>query len=329
MLTLPVIDVSPLLGNNEDEWKATAQTIGKACKEVGFFYVTGHGVSETLQLQLEELSHQFFKQDLAKKLEIKMAKGGRAWRGFFPVGQELTSNIPDIKEGIYFGEELSESHPLVIQKTPLHGPNLFPTELESFKSVVLQYMNEVTRLGHALMKGLSLSLGLPASYFNQHYTQNPLILFRIFHYPPTTATSENTMQWGVGEHTDYGVLTILKQDDNGGLQVKSKDTWIDAHPIPNTFVCNIGDMLERMTKGLYVSTPHRVKNISQKSRLSFPLFFDPNFFSEVLPLPIETQISSIQQQRWDNANVHEYQGTYGNYLMQKVSKVFPELKGEL
>jgi isopenicillin N synthase-like dioxygenase len=327
--TLPIIDVRPLLEDNEADWQIVADAIGNACREFGFFYVKGHGVDEDLQNQLEALSHQFFRLEMQEKLQIEMAKGGSAWRGYFSVGEELTSNIPDQKEGIYFGTELSNQHPLVVGKTPMHGPNLFPLKPDGFKKVVLDYMDAVTKLGHALMKGLSLSLGLPAAYFDENYTRDPLILFRIFHYPAVEFTSENAHLWGVGEHTDYGVLTILKQDEIGGLQVKSNHEWIEAPPIPNTFICNIGDMLERMTKGLYISTPHRVKNTSQKSRLSFPLFFDPNYFSEVLPLPIEAQLDLGQQKRWDNANVHEYKGTYGHYLLQKVSKVFPQLVGKI
>src|SRR5207247_6938094 len=90
--------------------------------------------------------------------------------------------------------------------------------------------------------------------------------------------------WGVGEHTDYGLLTILLQDDAGGLEVRSRSRWIPAPPVPGSFVCNIGDMLDRMTRGLYRSTPHRVRNPAPRDRLSFPFFFDPSFFARVRPI---------------------------------------------
>ena len=99
------------------------------------------------------------------------------------------------------------------------------------------------------------------TYFADRYTRDPLILFRIFNYPYSPDRAADQERWGVGEHTDYGVLTILRQDDTGGLQVKSRRRWIDAPPIPGTFVCNIGDMLDRMTRGLYRSTPHRVRQL--------------------------------------------------------------------
>ncbi|MBM4254207.1 MAG: isopenicillin N synthase family oxygenase, partial [Deltaproteobacteria bacterium] len=132
--------------------------------------------------------------------------------------------------------------------------------------------------------------------------------------------------WGVGEHTDYGLLTILKQDDCGGLEIKRQGQWIHAPYEPNTFVCNMGDMLERMTGGLYRSTLHRVRNVSGRHRYSFPLFFDPGFDVQVGLLPGCSIIEEPAQSRWDLRSVHAFQGTYGDYLLDKVSKVFPQLK---
>jgi isopenicillin N synthase-like dioxygenase len=135
------------------------------------------------------------------------------------------------------------------------------------------------------------------------------------------------MPWGVGEHTDYGLLTILRQDDTGGLQVKSRSGWVDARPIPGIFTCNIGDMLDRLTHGIYRSTPHRVINTSKRNRLSFPFFFDPNFDAQIQPIQgLEHQAPDDFRERWDQASVHRFSGTYGDYLLSKVSKVFPELR---
>lgn len=301
---LPIINISALTGDKADR-RSAAEQIRKACCDCGFFYVTGHGVDKALQERLETLSRQFFAQPLETKLEIRMALGGRVWRGYFPVGDELTSGQPDLKEGIYFGAELGQDHPLVRAGTPMHGANLFPANIPLFRETVLDYMAEMTRLGHALMAGIALSLGLEESYFADSYTADPLTLFRIFNYPAGSQAG-----WGVGEHTDYGILTILKQDDLGGLQVKSKvgwpnSEWIDAPPVPGSFVCNIGDMLDRMTGGLYRSTPHRVRNQSSRDRLSFPFFFDPNFNAEVKAIPMGIQINDDSQERWDNASLNQ------------------------
>lgn len=332
---IPIIDMHSLVAESGSfpaktlhERHAVAAQIGQACHETGFFYIVGHGVDEGLQPRLEQLSRQFFAQDLKTKLEICMERGGRAWRGYFPVGGELTSGKPDLKEGIYFGAELDEEHPLVLSGVPMHGSNLFPSNIPQFRETVLDYLAAMTQLGHALMAGIALSLGLEESYFFDRYTADPLILFRIFNYPYTPAPTNGEQQWGVGEHTDYGLLTILKQDDSGGLQVKSKSGWIDAPPVPGSFVCNIGDMLDRLTGGWYRSTPHRVRNLSQSDRLSFPFFFDPNFNAQVRAIELDWAkvIHDDTNQRWDRASVHEFHGTYGDYVLSKVSKVFPQLR---
>jgi isopenicillin N synthase-like dioxygenase len=325
---IPVIHIHSLM-SGADERHEVARQIATACRDYGFFYITGHGVDETLQQKLEAVSREFFAQRLDEKLSIRMALGGRAWRGYFPVGNELTSGKADLKEGIYFGAELSEAHPSVKARLPMHGRNLFPANLPAMRETVLEYMNAMTRLGHYLMQGIALSLELEESYFARRYTAEPLTLFRIFNYPPDTSSRQDDPSWGVGEHTDYGVLTILKQDHSGGLQVKSRSRWIDAIPLENTFVCNIGDMLDKMTGGLYRSTPHRVKNPQAHNRLSFPFFFDPNFNALVKPIDLSIKVRDDKDERWDKASVHEFSGTYGDYLLNKVSKVFPQLQKEI
>jgi isopenicillin N synthase-like dioxygenase len=320
-----VIDISGLVNGRDSA--PVAEEIGLACRECGFFYVVGNGVETSLQERLETLSRQFFAQPLEEKMSIRMELGGSAWRGYFPVGGELTSGKPDLKEGIYFGAELAEDHPLVRDATPLHGRNLFPANMPEFREVVLAYIEAMTRLGHTLMSGIALSLRLPASYFEDRYTADPLVLFRIFNYPPDVAPPDHEQRWGVGEHTDYGLLTMLKQDDAGGLEVKSQGQWIPAPPIPGSFICNIGDMLDRMTAGRYRSTPHRVKNVARRDRLSFPFFFDPNWFARVGPIemPDDRLVAADREERWDRTSVHEFGGTYGDYVTAKVSKVFPQL----
>jgi isopenicillin N synthase-like dioxygenase len=325
---VPVVDVAPLVSRTAERVR-TARQIGAACRESGFFYVVNHGVDESLCRQLESLSREFFAQSETQKMQIAMSRGGRAWRGYFPVGGELTSGQPDRKEGLYFGSELGAEHPAVRAGTPLHGPNLFPSN-PGFRETVLRYLDSLTELGHALMSGISLGLGLDEQYFRQHYyVGDPLILFRIFNYP--RAMQGSGAGWGVGEHTDYGLLTILRQDETGGLQVKSRSRWIDAPPMRGSFLCNIGDMLERLTRGIYRSTPHRVLNTSPRDRLSFPFFFDPSFDARMLPIEglVNDALTDDSGERWDHASVHEFSGTYGDYLLAKVSKVFPELRNEV
>src|SRR5689334_7553729 len=251
-----------------------------------------------------------------------MAHGGRAWRGWFPVGGELTSGVPDRKEGIYFGAELGSDHPRVRAATPLHGTNLFPARPSAFAGAVLAYLDAMTALASSLMRAIATALGVDPAWYDETITDDPVILFRIFHYPPLPA-GDNA--WSVGEHTDYGLLTILMQDDTGGLQVRGPSGWVDVAPEPDAFVCNIGDMLERMTRGQYRSTPHRVRNTSDRDRYSFPFFFDPGWDARVQPIPNLEPVRTDAPARWDNADPHAFGGTYGEYLLAKVSKVFPDL----
>lgn len=327
---LPVIDMAPLFGRDAKARTVVAQEIQAACRDSGFFYILGHAVGEPVLADLDAASRRFFALPQDAKMEIAMAKGGAAWRGYFPVGGELTSGRPDIKEGLYFGSELPADHPRVAAGWPLHGANLWPRQVPGLRPAVEAYMAATTRAAHALLQGVALSLDLEAGYFAEHYTAEPTILFRIFHYPaPSPEEAEDPDTWGVGEHSDYGLLTLLAQDRLGGLQVKTPRGWIDAPPLPGTLVCNIGDMLDRLTGGWFVSTPHRVRNSSGKDRLSFPLFFDPDFAAEMRPLPARSGLTASGTQaaadRWDGANLEAFEGTYGDYLLGKVSKVFPAL----
>jgi isopenicillin N synthase-like dioxygenase len=320
---LPVIDVGPLVGGGPaGAADAIAGQIEAACRDRGFFYVTGHGVPTGLLAELADASAEFFSLPLADKLEIAMERGGRAWRGYFPVGAELTSGRPDLKEGLYFGTELPDDDPRVLAGLPLHGRNLFPRQVPRLRRLVLAYLEALTTAGQAVLAGVALSLGLEATYFAAGYAADPTILFRVFHYPSSPPDDES---WGVGEHTDYGLLTLLAQDDSGGLQVAAPEGWIDAPPISRTLVCNIGDMLDRLTAGWYKSTPHRVRNLSGHGRLSFPFFLDPGFAAEVPPLPDRAAAADDGSRRWDGQDLRAFTGTYGDYLLGKVSKVFPQL----
>jgi isopenicillin N synthase-like dioxygenase len=331
MTEVPLIDIAPLVGDPagpvSDAGRAAAAQIDEACRTVGFFSIVGHGVAPELRDELDRSAREFFALPDEEKAAIAMARGGRAWRGWFPVGGELTSGVPDLKEGIYFGTELPPDDPRVVDGRPLHGANLFPERPAALRAAVLTYLEELTRLGQAVLGGMAIGLGLPRTWFVEHLTADPIVLFRIFHYPPASPADE---RWGVGEHTDYGLLTLLGQDGNGGLQVRSPTGWVDVDPSPDAFVCNIGDMLERLTGGRYRSTPHRARNTAGVDRLSFPFFLDPSWDAEVDRLPIvERPTDEGAAARWDGTSVHGFTGTYGDYLLGKVSKVFPVLAAQV
>lgn len=320
---IPVIDL-------REPADAVARAVHAACRQHGFFYVVGHDIDEALGRRLEELSHRFFALPEPAKARFAMALGGPAWRGWFPLGGELTSGRPDWKEGLYLGSDLPPEHPRVKAGVPLHGANLLPPEdlLPGFAPTVRQWIAEVTALGQRVLEAIARSLGLPPHWFRERWTADPLVLFRIFLYPSRPVPEGVDAQWGVGEHTDYGLLTLLRQDDVGGLQVKMPAGWTDAPPVPGSFVCNIGDMLDRATGGHYRSTPHRVAiNRSGRDRLSFPLFLDPDFDARIEPIrPPEVDDRAT---RWDGASVHAFDGRYGDYVLAKVGRVFPALRTQV
>ena len=321
MKQLPIVDLSASASARGAA--DLAAEVDAACRESGFFYVVGHGVAPDLVGRVEGNACDFFARPETDKAKIAMRYGGRAWRGWFPLGGELTSGRPDNKEGLYLGEELGADDPRVAAGWPMHGPNQWPEAAPGLRPAVDAFFEGAQAAAAAVMAGVSLSLGLDVGYFARSYLQRPTLLFRIFRYPPTPPS-----EWGVGEHTDYGLLTLLAQDEIGGLQVKSQGAWIDVAPVPGALVCNIGDMLERLTGGRFVSTPHRVVNRSGRVRLSFPFFYDPDFEAIMTPVP-GSPASARSGERWDAADVHAVGGAYRDYLLAKVGRVFPALRGEV
>jgi isopenicillin N synthase-like dioxygenase len=329
--TLPIIDVGSLRRDSRDLARIGA-ALDRACCEFGFFYITGHGIDPALSARMMTLAREFFASPLELKMAIAMAHGGRAWRGYFPVDGELTSGRPDRKEGIYFGTQLGPDDPRVRAGVPLHGMNLYPA-LPGFRDTLLTYIDEVTAVGQLLLRGIAVGLGLAPDYFQERYTHDPTVLFRIFNYPPSTASADEN-ELGVGEHTDYGLLTLLRQDEVAGLQIWHHDRWLPAPPVPDSFVCNVGDMLERLTAGRYVSALHRVRNASTQDRISMPLFLDPGFDAVLQPIevlaPDPTAAGRRRRgRRWDGTDLATVSGTYGDYLLNKVSKVFPQLRAKV
>ncbi len=323
--SVPVVDLRAIDGGSNDHSSdGELGALDRACREVGFFGVVGHGVDPNLRDRLLDAARRFFALDEGTKAHIAMERAGRAWRGWFPLGGELTSGQPDQKEGIYFGAEHAPDHPRVRAGERLHGRNLFPVAPAELRPLVLEWLDEMRRVADEVMAALAMALGLPAGWFADHLTADPTVLFRIFHYP---GLEPDDLRWSVGEHTDYGLLTLLVQDGNDGLEVRRTDgAWIAVDPDPDVIVCNLGDMLERLTGGRYRSTPHRVRNLGARGRISLPYFFDPSWDATVPTLPLaENGTGQTADSRWDDEDPQAWEGTYGEYLTSRVVRVFPHL----
>lgn len=338
---LPVIDLAAYYttGPWSPEAQCAIQAIHAAASTWGFFLLTSTTVSPRTQSSLLSISRDFFDLPLEAKMALDVSSGGIAWRGYMPLGGEHTHARVDWKEGLYVGPEHADNHPLA--GLPLHGKNQFPDQvLPSMRDVVLEYVEQVTELGKILTDVFSLGMGLREDELRKRLLEpEPVVLFRCFKYAPVEEkaveeSKENGEEsFGIGEHTDFGYLTILMVD-SPGLQILSpSDKWVDIPFVENSFVVNVGDMFDQLTHGRYRSRPHRVRRpaLGSAPRFSFPSFFDFAWDAEMkrLPLdhlpPLSHEEKQLAKRRWAATTFRGVKGTWSQYLARKVQKVFPDL----
>lgn len=274
---LPVVDIS------EGPAKA-APVIREACLAHGFFYCVGHGIDPGLQSSVFAEAAAFFDRPMEEKLKADKAQSS-ANRGYEPLrGQVLEPGAPpDLKEGYYIGEDLppDDSRAAFFNA----GPNVWPEGGPSFRTTMETYYVAMLGLCRRLLAGVALSLNLPEDHF-QAFAAEATATLRLLHYPPQPAQPKPGEK-GCGAHTDFGAITLLLQDQVGGLQVFDQATggWIEATPLAGAYVVNLGDLIARWTNDRYRSTLHRVINASGRERYSVPFFFVGNPTTRIVPLP--------------------------------------------
>jgi isopenicillin N synthase-like dioxygenase len=284
-LSIPMIDVRVLRGNDASARQACGRAIDRACRDIGFFYVVGHDLDQDLVSETFAVSREFFGRPMPEKMQIEMARSP-LYRGYFPVGGEITNPKAggDAKEGFDMALELPADDPDVRAGKPLHGANQWPVAPARFRSVLLRYYEQLSELGSMLSTGFALALDLPADFFVTKVNR-PTAILRVLHYPPQRQRTEFDA-FGCGAHSDYGYLTILAQDDVGGLQLQDRaGEWLDVTPIAGSFICNIGELMSRWTNDRYAATKHRVVSASGRDRYSIPFFFHPNYDVRISCLP--------------------------------------------
>ncbi|HYZ61708.1 MAG TPA: 2OG-Fe(II) oxygenase family protein, partial [Acetobacteraceae bacterium] len=224
----------------------------------------------------------FFHLPLEAKRRVAINARHRGWNA---LGDALMyeAKRPDYKEFYSIGLELPEDDPDVQAGEKLRGPNNWPADRPGFRAALSSYYDAMRLCGAQLLRCVALSLGAAEDFFAPSYTK-PLQRTQIIYYPPQPPMADED-QFGLAPHTDFGCITLLWQDDNGGLEVleRSSGAWIPAPPIPGTLVINVGDLLGRWTNDRYASTPHRVLNRSGRERFSIATFHDPNFRAVVDP----------------------------------------------
>lgn len=284
MNTLPLIDIAPLYGTDNAAWRDVATQIDAACRDWGFFYITGHGIPPERIDALLAAAKAFFALPEAEKLKIDITRTAHH-RGYGAIATEqLDPTQPsDLKETFDMGFHMAADHPEVLAGKPLRGPNRHP-ELPGWAPLMEQHYADMQALAQTLLRAIALALGIERDFFDARFAE-PISVFRMIHYPPRH-TARSADQPGAGAHTDYGCVTLLYQDAAGGLQVRNvHGEWIDAPPIPGSFVVNIGDMMARWSNDRYTSTPHRVISPLGVHRYSMPFFAEPHPDTEISCLP--------------------------------------------
>jgi len=286
---IPVIDVGPLLDGSDKH--RVAREIRWALSNAGFMYVRNHGVPERTVDGVFDMARRFFDLPIDDKMALHIGQSGVALRGYIePFGENTDPDRTiDFKECIDFGPERERV------EGPFFGPNQWPARLPGFREKLTAYHRAMVELATNLLRGIALSLDLAEDWFTP-LMRDPISIQRLLHYPPQTGPiGEDVI--GIGAHTDYGNLTILAQDEVGGLQVMNRDgDWIEGTPIPGTFVINIGDLIQKLTNDVYLANLHRVINTSGRERYSVPFFIDADYDAVIAPLP--SCISQDNPQRY-------------------------------
>lgn len=278
---IPVLDLSPMI--NGQDTKALAADFAKAYGETGFAYITNHGIDPALRAAVFDASRRFHALPEVAKQAVQLDKNHRGYIAI-NTSTDVNSDLAEVTKPNQSASFMMMREDVAVDPhVYLSGPNQWPA-LAGFREACEAYAQAMTRLGQQLM-GLALdAMGVTdRSALSSFYT--PTIWLRLLHYPPQPPQAPGDL-YGSAPHKDFGCLTLLAQDDVGGLQVQTPaGQWVDAPPMKNAFIVNVGDMLHRMSNGTLLSTPHRVINKSGRERYSVPFFFDPHVSTDIAPLP--------------------------------------------
>jgi len=273
---LPIISLAGLRSADPAQRALVARDLRAACVDSGFFYVIDHGVPDAQIAAMFAAARRFFALPLVEKMAI-VTSPAAGYRGYEPIRLQTLEpgTPPDLKEGFSIDA--------------VGGPNQWPAGLPDFRETLESYQRTMYALSAQLLRGLALSLELLETALDG-FNEGASGMVRLVHYPPQPANALPGEK-GCGAHTDWGAFTFLLQDDAGGLQVWSQETngWVDATPIPGTFVVNIGDMMARWTNDRYRSTRHRVVNTLGRDRIAIPFFFmgPPEYEVACIPTCVE------------------------------------------
>lgn len=279
---IPVIDVRPLVTEAPGGAERVAAEMRAAAESVGFFYIKNHGVPEPVIAAVMAASRRFFALPLVDKLRVEI---DARHRGFLKIGEAKMHQGAkiDLKESYVWGLEVGDGEPQARAGRSMIGPNNWPDFQPELRAALVPFFDACNACGRLMFRAFAASLGVPEDTFTARFDR-PVSRGSIVYYPEQPAHLGRE-QFGVAPHTDYGCMTLVLQDDTGGLQVQGKDgEWLAAQPIEGTFVVNVGDLLARWTNDRFASTPHRVVNRSGRARFSAAVFVDPNEDTPIEPV---------------------------------------------
>lgn len=282
---IPVIDLSGM-GTPDADARIIA-AIAVAYGQYGFGYVVNHGIDPALVSEVFAAAARFHAQDETTKAQIAV---NVAHRGFIALNTstDVTTDLatvtkPNQSESFMMMREDAVADPAIY----LSGPNQWPQEtpaIAPFRAPVTAYHDAMSLLGYQLVERVVQAAGANPDDILPAFA-TPTSWLRLLHYPPQPAQSPDDL-YGSAPHRDFGALTLLAQDNVGGLQVLAADgDWLDVPYLANSFVVNVGDMMHRLSNGRLLSTPHRVINRSGRERYSAPFFYDPHVTTTIAPLP--------------------------------------------
>jgi isopenicillin N synthase-like dioxygenase len=295
---IPTIDIAALLSNDAAARRAVAEEIGRACEDVGFFYIRNHGVAQSLIDEVYACSAAFHHSpaESREKVHVQNSRGNRGWLPsalafndpdpelyrLVPVDGDDYISKPRLHSAFDLSFDIAEDDPDYLSGNIMLVPNQWPDWLPGFRENVMNYYNAVMAVGNQLFRAFAIALDLPETFFLDR-AKKPTSQLRLLHYPPNTMPM-NQQHLGIGAHSDFECFTILNQRSAGLQVMNSANEWVEAPPIEGTFIVNIGDLIEGWTNGRFKATQHRVVNIGQE-RYSLPLFFAVDYHTVVEPLP--------------------------------------------
>ncbi len=288
---VPLVDISRFAVEGPER-EAFLADLRHAAHDIGFFYVVGHGIDPAVPAAVLDAAREFFALPLERRLAIENLNSPQ-FRGYTRENTEYTGGEPDQRDQLDIGPErealvLGPDDPPYLR---LIGPNQWPTDVPGLETAVLAWQAEADRVARTVLRALAAALGQPDTYFDEWFDDEATLSLKVVRYP---GRGPGQSRQGVGPHKDYGYLAFLLQDDLGGLQVETLDgEWIDAPPIPNAFVFNIGELLEVATHGYLRATRHQVLSPpADRDRYSVPVFLGPRLDAVIPPIDLPAELAA-------------------------------------